>query len=78
MLVLGYRDLPDKVTSPAGRAAIDNLKTGPIRAFNGRIVQLVEPIYFFDKLRDLKEGRSSVVTKTTPAPVRVIPVPLRD
>ncbi|GHU71365.1 hypothetical protein FACS189450_07270 [Spirochaetia bacterium] len=73
--VHGYRELPDKVTVPASRSVIDSQKSIGGFTFHSRMVQLVEPINFFDKLNGIKEGRS-VTNAGPPAPARVFPVPL--
>jgi hypothetical protein len=77
ILISDYRGLPDKLTSPSGRAAIDIPLRNPSFIFDSRMVQLVEPIYFFDKLKGVKERRSTLPTKTMPVSVRVIPVSLK-
>jgi hypothetical protein len=76
-LVMGYRELPDKVTSQASRSLIDTPKSNPGFTFYSRLVQLAEPIYFLENLNNVKAGRSITGINNPPAPARVISVPLK-
>jgi hypothetical protein len=76
-LVMGYRELPGKVTAPASRSLIDTKKSVPGFSFYSRMVQLAEPIYFFENLNNMKAGRSVMSANNPPAPARLISVPLK-
>jgi hypothetical protein len=78
-LIAGYQDLPvADVTAPTNRSAIDSRRSLPGFTFTSRMALLTEPVYFFDKLKAIREGQSlaaPVVPRSAPA--RVIPVPLQ-
>jgi hypothetical protein len=77
-LVMGYRELSDKVTSQASRSLIDTSKSSPGFTFYSRMVQLAEPIYFLENLNNMKAGRSIMgANNNPPAPARVTSVPLK-
>jgi hypothetical protein len=75
-LVMGYRELPGKVTAPESRSLIDTKKSVPGFSFYSRMVQLAEPIYFFENLNNMKAGRSVMSASNPPTPARLISVHL--
>jgi hypothetical protein len=76
-LVMGYRELPDKVTSQASRSLIDTSKSVPGFSFYSRMAQLAEPIYFLKNLGNMKAGRVILGANNPPAPAQIISVPLK-
>ncbi|GHU25272.1 hypothetical protein FACS1894172_18820 [Spirochaetia bacterium] len=70
-LVFGYRALPAKLTAPASRSALDARTSLSGFTFYSRMVKLVEPVYFFDRLRNTQAGRP--LSEPVP-PSRVSPV----